>query len=37
VSFRRDRREAVFLFFADVRFWPKADMSLNAENIRFWG
>src|SRR5262249_4758782 len=23
VSFRRDRREAVFLFFADVRFWPK--------------
>jgi hypothetical protein len=37
VIFRRDRREAVFLFFAYVRFWPLADMGECTANVHFWG
>jgi hypothetical protein len=39
--FRRDRREAAFLYragpFADVRFWHKADITLATRNVRYWG
>src|SRR5262245_26355940 len=33
MSFRRDCREAVFLLFDDVRFWPIADMPKFAINV----
>ena len=39
--FRRDRREAAFLYragpFADVRFWHKADIDELRGNVRIWG
>jgi hypothetical protein len=35
-EFPRDRREAVFLF-ADVRYWPKADMTVCTAHVRFRG
>jgi hypothetical protein len=39
IRFRRDRREAVFLFarsLANVRFWHKADIPMTPINVRFW-
>jgi hypothetical protein len=41
IEFRRDRREAVFLFrarhFVDVRYWHKADIASCTAYVRYWG
>jgi len=40
IGFRRDRREAVFLYVLklhDGRDWPKADICSRTARIRFFG
>ena len=37
IGFRRDRREAVFLFTENVRYWHKADMDQCTAHVRYWG